>query len=73
MSDQIKFKTELIECLAGEFDFEIKYIQRYHLRLFLKRYTLDFFPLSNRSTVVGSQKWFEIPDIETYIREHYKE
>lgn len=64
-------KTELVNLLAGEFDFKVEIIAPYQLRLFLLNGTIDYFPQSGKATILGSGEYFKIPDIEKYISEIY--
>jgi hypothetical protein len=67
-TDWQKYRREVVEFAAGEFDFKVERIQDWHLRLtnqFGKQ--LDFFPKSRRATWVGTNRWFIIEDIETFI------
>lgn len=52
---------ECVESLAGVYDFDIEYIQPWHLRLSLPSgKKLDYFPKSGRATWVSIGKWFTI-------------
>lgn len=64
---------KIVEYIAGDLDFEIEFIQPWHLRLsHPSGKKLDYFPKSGRATWVGSNKWFEIEDIEKYLYDHFK-
>lgn len=67
-----KDNTENLYSLAGMHEFEIKKIADHHLRLFLKDFTLDYFPQRGRATKLGTNRWFTISDIEQYIETIYK-
>lgn len=63
-----RHRREVVEFAAGEFDFEVERIQEWHLRLtnhFGKN--LDYFPKSKKATWVGTNNWFVIEDIESFI------
>jgi hypothetical protein len=63
----------IVEYIAGDLEFEVKYIQPWHLRLTpAKGRSLDYFPKSGRATWVSSGKWFEIEDIEKFIYDNWK-
>lgn len=56
-----------------DYDFEVKMIAEYHLRLTsANKKSLDYFPQSTKATWVGSNKWFRIPDIEKFIQDNFK-
>lgn len=63
-----KYRREVVEFAAGEYDFEVERIQEWHLRLTnLNGKKLDYFPKSKKATWTGSNRWFLIDDIETFI------
>lgn len=65
---------KIVQYIAGDLEFEIDFIQPWHLRLSHpngKR--LDYFPKSGRATWVSSGRWFTIEDIEKYLYENFKQ
>lgn len=62
-----KDNQELVECLAGDYGFDIEMITDFQMRLSLSAGRLDYFPGSGKATWVGSGKWFSIPDIEQFL------
>lgn len=66
--DWQKYRREVVEFAAGEFDFKAERIQDWHLRL-TNRFgiRLDYFPKTGKATWTGSNKWFVIEDIESFI------
>jgi hypothetical protein len=63
-----RHRREVVEFAAGEFDFKVERIQEWHLRLTNRKgKQLDYFPKSKKATWTGSNKWFHIDDIETFI------
>jgi predicted NUDIX family NTP pyrophosphohydrolase len=69
-----KHCREVIEFAAVEYEFEVKKIQEWHLRLThpVTKKRLDFFPKTCRATWVSTNKWFTIPDIEKFIEKEFK-
>jgi hypothetical protein len=62
----------ILNGMISLFNIECYTIQEYHLRLHLpKGRKLDYFPQSGRATWLGTNKWFHINNIETFIRELY--
>lgn len=67
-----EWNKEVLEYLSAEHEFEIEYIQWYHIRLtHPDGRRLDYFPKSGRATWVSSGKWFTIPDIEKFIQKEF--
>lgn len=63
-----------IEYIAGDLEFEIEFIQPWHLRLSHPNgRRLDYFPKSGRATWVSSGKWFTITDIEKFIYQEWQQ
>lgn len=68
----IEYNKQVVEFLSTELDYQLEYIQPYHIRLtHPDRRRLDYFPKSGRATWVGSQVWFEIKDIEQYLYQNF--
>lgn len=65
--------TGIVMHLAGEYGFEVKVIQEYHLRLsHPSGKPLDYFPQRGKATWLGSNRWFKIRDIEAFIMDNWK-
>ena len=63
-----KFRREVVEGMAGEYDYKVERIANWHLRMTNhhgKR--LDYFPKTSKATWVGTNQWMVIPDIEQFI------
>lgn len=61
-----------IEYLVRDLGLKLEYIQSWHLRISRpgsKR--LDYFPKSGRATWVGTNKWFEIEDVEAFLLKEF--
>ena len=68
-----QWNKDIVESLTAQHDFKLQVIQSYHLRISGGKFIgkLDYFPKSGRATIVGSQEWFVITDIEQYILKHF--
>jgi hypothetical protein len=67
-----RYRREVVEFSAGEFDFKVMRIQDWHLRLTNhKGKQLDYFPKSGKATWVGTNQWIYIADIETFIQKTF--
>lgn len=69
----IKFERELVQHLSEWHDFDFILIQPWHFRMVLKENkVVDYFPTKKKGSVVGSNQWFKIKNIERYIENHFK-
>ena len=63
-----RWNREVVEGLAAMYDFRVRRIHEWHLRIYhFSGRKLDFFPKSMKATWVSSNKWFVIEDIELFI------
>jgi hypothetical protein len=68
-----KDNTEVVMHLAGEYVFSVKILSEHHLRLYHPGgRPLDYFPQRGRATWLGSNKWFKIKDIESFILDNWE-
>lgn len=69
-----KLNTEIVEWHAGYYNFELEYLNGGH-QLRLTDHSgkrLDYYPKSGQATWVGTNVFFNIPDIEKYLETNIK-
>lgn len=73
MTPQQKWNSDVVHSLVVEHGLNLYAVQPYHLRISGGKFQgkLDYFPKSGRATIVGSQEWFVIDNIEQYIFEKF--
>jgi hypothetical protein len=73
-AQRLKWNTEVVLFLAGEFDFEVKTHSEFHLSLMHpKRGRMDYWPSTQKAIWLKENgKTFHIEDIEQYLMKHFK-
>lgn len=75
-AEQLKWNTEVVLFIAGEYEFEVKQHNATHFSLYHpERGRLDYWPSTGKARWVNNKKArqpFHIPDIEKYLQKHFK-